>query len=40
MTVDAFIERWGASGASEHGNATLFLSGTKRFPASCLEALS
>ena len=26
MTVDAFIERWGASGASEHGNATLFLS--------------
>jgi hypothetical protein len=26
MTVDAFIERWGASGASEHGNQQLFLS--------------
>jgi hypothetical protein len=26
MTVDAFIERWSASGASEHGNQQLFLS--------------
>ena len=26
MTVDDFISRWSESGASEHGNATLFLS--------------
>ncbi len=26
MSVDAFIERWKSSGASEHGNEQLFLS--------------